>query len=1228
MNRTPGGKNNGGDSVINKTSRIIHQSKFNRGLPGMTGRAIGAGRVAGLLLLATGAGGMAGAAATGYLSDQPELIESSTQGWGALGFDADAGGSPLQIGEKHFVKGLGTHANGVMVLRADGQYESFDSEVGLQPCAGGMVIFRVLVDGQQAFDSGVMRSGDAPKAVHVLVAGVQEIRLESKAAGDDINCDMANWAEARLTPAPNARIRPAEHVDMARFARVVTWDPERLDGARASRTDEFRAEDVFTETDLLPNRDGHYTVPIWTKGTACIGLQWLNRRVLREVALEFAEGTLIPAPDSVRVEGWFGESAWQGNWKPLTNECRQEEGRLVFKLAPRGGAVETQKVRWILPASSKPLLVGLSAWTRSSWTTTNLLAQMEDAKAGARGEVTVWNGELAAKPGIRNPKSEISWRLSEPLRLSVRFAGPSSVFKSDPTELRFRLPTGNVTVAVQDVLANECVYVPDYGLFVAREPLPITLADYKRGIAGKKTILEEVRAMPDQTLAQAMAKTHHDFQNEGPVALSLACDNAKFVVERDGTVRFQISTNAVGGWFASAGEMAAHFGGGQPGTMTRTLEGGWLPIPIITMAKEGLILRQRSFVAPCDEPGSEPARLNRRSVFVAEVTLTNTLAQPADATLSLNFLLNTAQKKSARLTSSSRGWVVQGDSGEIGLIAADRATPLTLTASNGALSLTGKLSPRQAARLTVFLQVPGQPTDLASLPNAAELRAETEAYWNAVLAPAMQVETPDALLNEVIRSSQVRCLIAARNEADGARVAAWIAAMSYGPLESEAHSVIRGMDFMGHEDFARRSLDFFVHRYNTNGFLTTGYTTFGTGWHLWTLAQHYQLSRDENWLRQVAPEIARVGHWIVRQAEKTKKLDAQGEPVPEYGLMPPGVLADWNAYACHFSMNAYYFAALRGLGDALGDIGHPDADFFKGHAAELRANTLRAYAWTQARSPVLALRDGTWIPAYPSQVHSPGKLGDFFPGQDAGRSWCYDVEIGAHQLAPAGILDPDSREMTRILDHMEDVQFLADGWFDYPATMNQGDWFNLGGFSKVQPFYTRTGEVYALRDDVKPFVRSYFNSLAAMLNREVLTFWEHFHAGGAWDKTHETGFFLYRTRTMLVQERGDELWLAPFATSNWLGDGQRVAVENAPTFFGKVSYQIQSHATEGYIEATIHPPTRQAAADLVLRLRHPEGKLMRAVTVNGQPHTDFDPREETIRIVPDGAAPIVVRASY
>src|SRR5262249_38879541 len=327
------------------------------------------------------------------------------------------------------------------------------------------------------------------------------------------------------------------------------------------------------------------------------------------------------------------------------------------------------------------------------------------------------------------------------------------------------------------------------------------------------------------------------------------------------------------------------------------------------------------------------------------------------------------------------------------------------------------------------------------------------------------------------------------------------------------------------------------------------------------------------------------------------------------------------------AMNAYYYAALRELGAALGDIGHPSAARFKRKATDLRANTLRAYAWTQARSPALALRNGTWIPHYPSQVHSPGKLADFFPGQDAGRSWCYDVELGAHQLAPTGVLDLRSREVERMMDHMEDVQFLADGWFDYPAATNHADWFNLGGFSKVQPYYTRNCEIYALRDEVKPFLRSYFNTLAAMLNPEVLTMWEHFHHSGAWDETHETGYFLHQTRTMLVQERDDELWLAPFVTSNWLRDAQRISVRNAPTRFGNVSYEISSHVSDGFIEATIEPPKRNPAGQIIIRLRHPEAKQIRSVTVNGKRHRAFDTSQATVSIKATAYA-LTVRAEY
>src|ERR1017187_8207313 len=204
-------------------------------------------------------------ASTEYLGDHPELILPTSQAWGELGWNLAAhasgiAGLPLQIGERTYAKGLGHHANGSVQVLLDGEYAGFDAEVGQQPCGGGgSVVFRVLVDGEPRFDSGILRATDAPKPVHVDLAGAEELRLEANDAGDGIACDMANWVNARLTRAKvPVRHAPQTSVDIAPFARVVTWDPNRSDGARASRIEEFRAEDLFLESNMPLSPDGTY----------------------------------------------------------------------------------------------------------------------------------------------------------------------------------------------------------------------------------------------------------------------------------------------------------------------------------------------------------------------------------------------------------------------------------------------------------------------------------------------------------------------------------------------------------------------------------------------------------------------------------------------------------------------------------------------------------------------------------------------------------------------------------------------------------------------------------------------------------------------------------------------------------------------------------------------------------------------------------------------------------
>ena len=416
------------------------------------------------------------------------------------------------------------------------------------------------------------------------------------------------------------------------------------------------------------------------------------------------------------------------------------------------------------------------------------------------------------------------------------------------------------------------------------------------------------------------------------------------------------------------------------------------------------------------------------------------------------------------------------------------------------------------------------------------------------MAPAMQVDIPDELLANLLRASQVHCTLAARNEADGARIDAWISSSYYASLDTESHAILHGMDLWGQHDFARRTLAFFLERHKPEGYLSHGYTLIGTGQHLWWSADHYRLTGDEAWWREVTPKLAKMCHWVVTQTSKTKRRDPYGEPVPQYGLMPPGTVADWQDWGYSYSMNGYYYAGLANAARALAASGHPEADAFAQAAAEFRNNILRAYAWTTARTPVVQRRDGAWIPGSPFQALCPGPSPQFFPNYNG--SWIYDAELGAHNLVDEGVLDPQGPQAAYAADYLEDRQFIDNDFGVITAEATRKDWFNRGGFGRAQPFYGRYVQMHGRRDDVKPFVRSYFNQLGVMFNREDLTIYEN-PGASVWNKTFETGNFLQQSRMMFVMERDNALWLAPFVTTHWMKDGMRVAVKNAPTYFGR-----------------------------------------------------------------------------
>jgi hypothetical protein len=1159
---------------------------------------------------------------TGAAADR---IAAVTQGWGELGIDTAVRPlhrepMALRILDRTYPRGLGHHANGEIVLDLAGQYRTFSVDIGIQWQGGQhVVIFRILADDKLVFDSGVVREGDAPRSVTIPVEGVEELTLVADDAGDGITCDCANWADPRLVPDPQAvRRPPALGVDLAPFARIATWDPQRMTGTAATRVEEFPAADVRLDVELLPEPDGTYRVPV-TDGVGCIGMQWQENRLLRRVALTFPSAADVPAADQIQLQTWSGESAWQGVWEPVAVPATVAERQLVWDLRSQSMARGTQKVRWLWSGlEHPPAVAGLHAYSRSRWITTDLEIQPTQPGGARSVTIDIYNGTLLGPAG--SDPLRRTWDGATPLRLQVRSA-VTKRYKADRTVLLFAVADVPFGVAVEDVLAHDGVYVPHAGLFVTRDPAVASWQTYARRVGQRQGLLAQVRTLPDQAFEQAMAKVHNPIQDLGPMMISLACDCRKFVAEREGRVLFDsyAQFDDPERPIPTQWQLTPRFGRGGELPVTRHLAGGWLPAPTITVQDGEVAYSQCTYVAPIDEapPLGSPPWVRERAVAVIEFALTNSSQEDRAGSLELTLAPGQAGAAPVVWEPVEGGVIVKSGDRLLALLRLDPDAPGEVRTNGPTVTVAATLTAGATSRCDVYLPAwPAEPGDAALVTGAAPYLPRLDRYWTGLLQPAMQVELPDKFLTQVMRASQVHCLLAARNEDAGRRVSPWISSDRYGPLESEANSIIRGMGLLGHDEFARRSLDYFLARYNDAGYLTTGYTMVGTGEHLWTLAEHYARDPDTEWLQAVAGDVARVCRWVAAQRAKTQLRDARGGQVPEYGLFPPGVTADWNRYAYRFFNDAQYCHGLEAAATMLASIQHPDAAALQDAARQYRADVVRAYRWTQARTPVVALENGTWVPGDPALLDCPGRVDDFLPGEDGNRSWAYSVEIGAHHLAATGLLDPAAPDVGWMMEYLEEQQLLRTGMGDYPEERNREDPYNLGGFGKVQPYYGRFAEVYALRDDVKPFIRAYFNAIPSLLSRENLSFWEHFHNIAGWNKTHETGWFLCQSRIMLVMERGEDLWLAPLTTSAWLDDGEQIVVRAAPTRFGRVSYTLRSEVGQGRIVATIDGPDRASPARVVLRVRHPEGRRIRGVTVDGQPHAQFDADAETVTLGP------------
>jgi hypothetical protein len=238
------------------------------------------------------------------------------QGSGALALDRSVGCTPLQIGDRTFERGLGTHARSEIVYELDGTVDRFEAWVGIDASKAdssvASVVFKVVADGREVFDSGLMRGDTPARQVVVNLAGVRELKLLVTDAGDGSKDDFANWADAVLIGA-----KPAPRRAAAAVARVEVQAPglrialsERGEIVGATIGDRQASRSIRSGTSLDQCVDNG---AVKLRNLADDGVEF-TRQVVRKTTGQTARITerFRPTADSIRweIEVESADPAW------------------------------------------------------------------------------------------------------------------------------------------------------------------------------------------------------------------------------------------------------------------------------------------------------------------------------------------------------------------------------------------------------------------------------------------------------------------------------------------------------------------------------------------------------------------------------------------------------------------------------------------------------------------------------------------------------------------------------------------------------------------------------------------------------------------------------------------------------------------------------------------------------------------------------------------------------
>jgi len=463
---------------------------------------------------------------------------------------------------------------------------------------------------------------------------------------------------------------------------------------------------------------------------------------------------------------------------------------------------------------------------------------------------------------------------------------------------------------------------------------------------------------------------------------------------------------------------------------------------------------------------------------------------------------------------------------------------------------------------------------------------ECRKFWEGKLSAGAQIRLPEPRIEQMLRAGLLHTdLIFYGKEPDETLVPA---IGIYTAIGSESSPILQFMNAMGWSGTAKRGLRFFLDKQHENGFIQNfGGYMLETGAALWCIGEYYRYTRDMDWIHEIKPKLLQAYAFLMdwRKSNETEELRGRG-----YGMLE-GKTADPEDPFHSFMLSGYAYLGLSRLAEMMADVDAQLSDQIRGDAEGLKSDIRLAFDEALARSPVVPIGDGTWVPTAPPWTEYRGPLSLYAEGgkwYTHGSFLSRDSILGPMHLLFHEVIDPCERAADYLIHYHNELMYTRNVAFS-------------------QPYYSMHPWAHLKRGEVKAFLKAYYNTFAGLADRETYTFWEHYYQVSP-HKTHEEGWFLMQTRWMLYMEEDTTLKLLPGIPRMWLEQGKRIELQDVHSYFGSFTLRVSSEGC--LVSASIACNSERAPSTVLLRLPHPEGK--KAVRLSGG--GVYLPEEETVRL--------------